>query len=373
MGGLLFAVREVRRSAVRFGLLVGAVGILAFLIVFQQALLGSLVEQFVGAIRHQSAEVLVYGDTARRNLQGSVVAPTAVEAVADVAGVAEAGPLGLGTFTVEAAGGLADANVFGHRPGGPGSPTTVEEGRAVRAEGEAVASTGAGDGFAVGDTVRVAPDGQPLRIVGLARDTSLSVTPTLFVPYASYDAAVRTANPDAADVAPSAVAVRVADGADPAEVATAITSQVDGVEGLTRAAAVSETPGVAAVNQSFGIVLGLTYGAVALVVGFFFLILTVQKAPSLTLLRALGAPAAPLAWGVVAQVVAVVLGGLAVGVALTAAVLAAGTGGIGATVQAPAVATTGAVLLVLGVLASLVSVRRVLRLDPASATTGGRG
>ena len=42
-------------------------------------MLDGLVTEFVGAIRNQSADVLVYGEDARLNLQGSVVPPAAPE------------------------------------------------------------------------------------------------------------------------------------------------------------------------------------------------------------------------------------------------------------------------------------------------------
>ena len=58
----------------------------------------------------------------------------------------------------------------------------------------------------------------------------------------------------------------------------------------------TSTPGVAQIQQSFRLIF-LLYGLVIpLVTGMFFLILTLQKAQSLTLLRAVGASAGYLIW-----------------------------------------------------------------------------
>jgi Mn2+/Fe2+ NRAMP family transporter len=57
---MFLAFREIRRARWRFVLLTGAVGLLVFLILFVQALSGALIGQFIGAIKHQSADVLVY-------------------------------------------------------------------------------------------------------------------------------------------------------------------------------------------------------------------------------------------------------------------------------------------------------------------------
>ena len=363
---------EMRRGRVRFGLLSAAVGLLVFLILFQQALLGALVTDFVGALRHQSAEVLVFGAEARRNVEGSVVPAEALAAVSAVEGVAGAGPLGEGTFTVRAGGRLADAVLFGYRLGGPGAPTTLSAGRLPQADGEAVASRGdAGKGFRIGGRVRVEPGGPAISIVGLADRARYSVAPTLFVSFTTFEAAARARNPDAGAVRPSLVAVEPAPGVVPAALARRIDAAVDGVETLTRRQAVDASPGVSAVRSSFAIVLALAYAVVGLVTGFFFLILTVQKTASLTLLRALGAPARLLVRSLLIQVVVVVGGGVLVATALLALAGWIGGSGVSVEVSVPVVAATGSGVLVLGGLSALSAVRRILRLDPMAAAAGG--
>ena len=76
---MFLALREMRRAPWRFALLTGAVGLLVFLILFVQALTGALIGQFIGALKHQSADVFVYSAQARKNLEGSVVAPATVD------------------------------------------------------------------------------------------------------------------------------------------------------------------------------------------------------------------------------------------------------------------------------------------------------
>ena len=66
--------------------------------------------------------------------------------------------------------------------------------------------------------------------------------------------------------------------------------------------AADEAPGVAQVRQSFQVIF-LLYGLVVpLVTGLFFLIITIQKAGALTLLRAIGAPARRLVTALLVQV-----------------------------------------------------------------------
>ncbi len=369
---MFLALGEIRRARWRFVLLTGAVGLLVFLILFVQALTGALIGQFIGAIDHQSADVVVLSLSARKSLEGSVVAPDAVTKVAQVPGVAAAGPLGEGTFSVRTSGKLRDAVLIGYQPGGPGAPTTLRSGRLAKSRFEAVASSrNASDGFSIGDRVELVRGGRVVTIVGQARDINYSVLPTMFTTFDTYVEARRDANPNASSVWPSAVAVAVAPGASAAAVRDAINRSVPGVEALTRAQAVKESPGVASVSESLGTVVFLCFFVVVVVAGLFFLILTVQKAGALTLLRAIGIGGGALVRSLLIQVVLVVLGGLVVGAALTMAALGASNASLGASLGASQLLQTGAIVLVLATIASLGAIRRVLRIDPIRATIPG--
>ena len=181
-----------------------SIGLLVFLAFFMQTLLVNLLGFFTGALEHQSATVLVYGEDARRSLEGSVVTPEQVDAVGRVDGVGASGPLGERSFTVRADGKEVDAILFGYDLGGPGAPTRLASGTLPQRDGEGVGSAIDADlGFGLGDTVEVLPGGDgtgtplPIRIVGTAEESRFSVLPTVFVSFATYERAARTANPNA--------------------------------------------------------------------------------------------------------------------------------------------------------------------------------
>lgn len=375
---MFLALHEMRRAKVRFGLLILAVALLVFLILAQQAIQNGLLTSFVGAIERQSAPVLVYSVDGQRTLQGSVIPPPLEQRIRAVDGVAGAGRIGQGTFTVRAGGSTedSDAAVIGYERADLGAPDRLSAGRLPRAAGEAVGS--AAD-FAVGDRVQVVAGragggpGPRLRVVGLAQDAQLQVTPTLFVGWDDYVAAVRAANPDARTVLPSALGVRPVAGLSPAALATRINDASDDADALTRERAAQESPGVAQVRQSFQVIFLLYALVVPLVTGLFFLIITFQKAGSLTLLRAIGARSGVLVRSLLVQVVLVIGGGLVLGVALYAPLTQVRLGDIALRFDAAAVVFWAVLLLVLGLLSAVVAARRVLAIDPIEATTGGGG
>ena len=121
------------------------------------------------------------------------------------------------------------------------------------------------------------------------------------------------------------------------------------------------------------LILALAFFVVVLVTGFFFLIITVQKAQALTLLRAVGASTGYLLQNLLLQVALVTTVGTAIAGGLL--VLAAATSNAGFQVRTDPVLIleTGGAVLLLAVVASIGAIRRVARLDPAAATARGVG
>lgn len=371
MGALTLAGRELTRRAGRFAVLTGAIAVLVFFVLFQQGLLSGLVTQFVGALRNQDAPVLVYSEQARKNIQSSVLTDDDLAAIAEVDGVAQVGPLGVATFTVDTSVERTDAQMFGYELGAPGAPSSLADGRYPEELGEAVVDAAAGPGFQIGDTVEVTNGGPSITIVGTGNDLAFSVLPTLFVPFETYADARLAQNPDAVGVPPSAAAVALDEGADADDVVAAIASEVPGTDPLTRAQAEAEAPGVAAVQQSFSLILLLGYVVVAVVIGFFFLILTTQKLDQLIILRALGVPGRRLGRVVLAQVLVIVVVAFAIGGLLAVGALSSGGSGIDASLTPSQLLGAGAVILALALLATVGSLRRIRRLDPARAVELG--
>ncbi len=363
---MLLASSEIRRAPVRFGLLAGAVGLLIFLVFFQQTLLVSLLNSFTGAVQNQSGTVLVYSSEARKNLEASVLSPDIVGQVAAVPGVGRFGPLGEATMTFLAKGQQIDVAVIGAEVGKPGQPTKLIRGRQATAPGEGVASSET-TSFAIGDTVTTAAGGSPVTIVGLSRQSEFNVQPTLFVTFDTFTALRKAANPDAAIVLPSALAAIPSSGVSPEALAAAINAAVPQVTALARSDAVADAPGVSATRGSFAILLALAVVVVALVTGFFFLILTVQKTAALTLLRAVGAPASYLVRGLVQQVVLVLGTALLLAVGLLVAATAAANTGIPLAIDPRELAISAVVVVGLSLLGVAFSVWRVLRIDPFQA------
>jgi putative ABC transport system permease protein len=370
---MFLAVREIRHAKVRFSTLVVAIALLLFLILVQQALRDGLIDAFIGAINRQSAPVLVYSVDGQRTLQGSVITPPLQRAIQSTSGVGESGRIGQSTFTARVNGAAkTSVALFGYEKASVGGPDRLTAGRMPRAPGEVVGSDG---DFALGDMVRLArgPSAPVLRVVGLAGDAEIQVLPTLFVSWPDYSSWVRAANPDATAVLPSAIGVRPAPGTSPRVLVKRINAASPEADALTRADAAQKTPGVVSVRVSFNVIFLLFAGVVPLIAGLFFLIITLQKARALTLLRAIGAPAGVLVRALLVQVLIVLGAGIVLGTLMWLPLSQATVGQLALTFNPGAVLLWAGLLLALGLASALVAARRVLAIDPVEATTGGGG
>ena len=346
--------------------------LLVFLILTQQALQSGLITSFVGAIERQSAPVLVYSVDGQRTLQGSVITPDLEKRIAAVPGVGATGAIGQGTFTVSVDGGeSSDAALIGYRRPDLGAPDALSAGRTPSAAGEAVGS--AGD-FSLGDLVAVQGARGRRSSAARGRSGQRRADPGDAHPlrrWSDYAAATRAANPDASAILPSAIGVSPAAGVTPAELATRINDASADADALTRSQAADASPGVSQVKQSFQLIFLLFALVVPLVTGLFFLIITLQKSRSLTLLRAIGAPASVLVRSLLVQVLIIIGGGIVLGTLLFVPLTQATLGSLSLSFDPRAVLLWAALLLILGLVSAVAAARRVLAIDPIEATTGG--
>lgn len=367
---MFVAFKEIRRSLGRFSLLTFAVALLVLLLLFFQAVAGTLTSGLTGGLDSSSAEILVYDEQARGNPATSILAPTVQAEVAAAADVAATAPIGLSVFTATTDGAEIDVQLVGGDPSGPSFPADLAAGRFPGARGEALFSGSSfDDPIEIGQQLAV--EGVVFRVVGTADDAAFNVLPTLYVLFEDFVSASQARAGAPIDVAPSLIGVTVADGAEPVAVARSLTESIDGIEALDRSSAVDALPGVGQITQSFSILYVLLYVVVTIVTGVFFLILTVQKKDALVLLRAVGASSRDVISSVLIQVLVVVGLGALVGTAVTAALLALTRDVFGAGLSPTTTATTVGLIVVLGLVASVGAVRRVLAIDPASATTTG--
>ena len=121
-------LRDLQRAKLKFGLLGGALALLVFLLLFLNTLSTTLLGFFTGAVKHNSAQVLVYNAERAPQPAGEPAS----------AGNGRTGPGRAGRrrgradrqhhLTADVGKGLTDLSLFGWQPGLPGGPARVSGG-----------------------------------------------------------------------------------------------------------------------------------------------------------------------------------------------------------------------------------------------------
>jgi putative ABC transport system permease protein len=366
------ALRELRRRPGRFAVATVILTLIAALLMFLGGLLDGLVAGSTGALRAQRGELIVFSATSRDSLVRSRIDPAVRAQVQSVPGVGRIGGLGSVQLGGRVPGrGLRDlvpVVLFGYelapkglpaRPPGPGEAYADD---ALRAEG-----------IRQGTVVRLGPARTPVRVVGFVRDTQYSGQGTLWGSLGTWRA-VQDANRPGSRVSTGVTQALNVMGAGTGTGALArrIDRATDGAtEALTISQAIDKLPGVSSQQSVFSQIIAVTVVIAIIVVALFFALITIERTALYGVLKAIGASSRTLFAGVLLQAVVVTLIASLLGaVAAFALDAAIPAGGI------PFVATPGRVLssvgflLLAAVIGCAFSLRRVLRIDPATAIGG---
>jgi len=364
------ALRELRRRPGRFGVATVILTLIALLLMFLGGLLDGLLGASTGAYRAQRADLIVYSAEARDALLRSRITPDQRAVVEGVDGVASTG--GLGSVQLGARLGEDDTSreliataLLGYELAPTGLPDTPPEDGTVIAD-----SSLRSEGVEVGTTLLLGPQRSPVEVVGFVDDTRYAGQGTLWASLATWREVAAANRPGEAlgDDVVQALVVRT-DGADPDEVADAVDEATDGATDTSTIAAATEAlPGVSQQRSTFNQIIGVTVIVALVVVALFFALITTERTALYGILKAVGASGPALFAGVVAQAVVVTLVASAIGAGASLALDAVIPPGAIPFDATPSRLVTSVVLLVVAsVVGSAFSLRRVLRVDPASA------
>ncbi|HSL74511.1 MAG TPA: ABC transporter permease [Ilumatobacteraceae bacterium] len=359
------ALRELRRRPGRFTTATVILTLIAILLMFLGGLLDGLIASSTGAIRAQNADAIVYSDTAQASFVRSRIDPELRAVVEAVEGVSEVGGIGNVQLGARIPGNgprdLAGVALFGYELAPDGVPEAPPFGQAWADE------TLQADGVEEGMTIEIGPARTPIEIIGFVRDTSFNGQASLWASPDTWRDALSANRPDA-QLGPGVFQGLIVRGTGD-DLPAAIDAATEGAtDSYSVDDAVAAIPGVSEQTATFNQIIGVTVAIALVVIGLFFALLTVERTSLYGVLKALGAKSSTIFAGLVAQ--AVVVTAIATFIAGTLVVLldvVLPPGSIPLLVTPGRLGLSVVLLLVAAVLGCAFSLRRVLRIDPASA------
>ncbi len=357
------ALREMIRRPSRFVTATLILTLIAALLMLLGGLLDGLTRAATGALRAQDGQAIVYADTAQASFLRSRIAPDTRARIEALDGVEAVGGIGLVQLGARVPGNgprdLANVAFFGYELPPAGVPAPPGAGQAYADE------VLQADGIEVGTTIEVGPARTPVEIIGFVVDTSFNGQGAVWASPATWRNVLAANRPDAqlADGVFQALVVK-----GDADIATRIDDAVAGTDSYTIDAAVNAIPGVSEQQSTFNQIIGVTIVIGLVVIALFFALITVERAGMYGVLKALGARSGTLFGGLIVQAVVVTaIASVIAAVTIVALDALIPPGGVPLYVTPSRIVSSTLLLVAAALAGCLFSLRRVLKVDPASA------
>ncbi|WP_055567790.1 ABC transporter permease [Streptomyces atriruber] len=358
---MFVAWRDLKFAKGRFALMGTVIVLITLLVGLLSGLTAGLGRQNISAITGLPADRIAFNASdggEELSYADSTVTERQWQRWAEAPGVSSAEPLGITTTKATAGNKSVAVSAFGVRPGSALAPDSGRIG-----EGAVVLSTDAADhlGVAAGNTIALG--GQQLTVAAVRGDASFSHTPVVWT---SLDTWRRTAPPaDGNGRRPTATVIALG---------TTSGSDIEGTDHAAGTKTVSKDDSLSAIgsytseNGSLQLMRGFLFAISALVIGAFFTVWTIQRSGDIAVLKALGASTATLLKDALGQAVVLLAGGTVIGTGIAAGIGALVAGSAVPFLLTPAtVVVPAAVMIALGALGAVLSVRRITSVDPLTA------
>jgi putative ABC transport system permease protein len=354
------AVRDLRRSWRRFGLVGAVVVLVASLSTIVVGLSDGLVQQGISGLRDLPFDHLAFAPHAQQTFSRSTVDNDQVDTWRQHATVSPLGVSFANATPVDKQGSSIDLALFGV----PADSFLVEraDARAALAgpPGLVLSHAFEQDGVRIGDRFRIGGSDVVLPVLGFTFAGSYGHVDLAFTSLTTWQKITYGADPRGRF---SAIALKVPPGTDIASV-----DRAAGTQTSTKRAAYAGSPGYSAETQTMTMIRGFLLVISALIVGAFFTVLTLQRVRQIGVLKAMGASSWYVIGDGLAQICVVVLAATAVGTALGGALIAGISGGpVPVLFSAPSVLSAALLLAMAGIVGGAVTLRRISRIEPAIA------
>ncbi|MDG3132124.1 ABC transporter permease [Streptococcus suis] len=289
---MFLAIEEIRQNKLRYGLILGLLILISYLVFFLTGLAYGLMQGNRSAVDKWQADSVLVSSESNRVLTASKINPTVLDKV-----VAE------NTALVRQQAGVAyvkedsksdekeKITIFAVEEDSFLEPNIVE-GRLYEKTGEVVInhSLAEVEGFGLGEQIFLSGTDQKVTIVGYTDNAYFSVSPVLYMNLSTFSELMQSDQQQVASNLVSAIVVR-----------GSVTSFPNTLEKVSMADFIENLPGYKAQNMTFGFMIGFLIVISALVIGIFVFVLTTQKSPIFGLMKIQGLSNAYISTSVLAQ------------------------------------------------------------------------
>ncbi|HCY8342092.1 TPA: ABC transporter permease [Staphylococcus aureus] len=347
---MFLAWNEIRRNKLKFGLIIGVLTMISYLLFLLSGLANGLINMNKEGIDKWQADAIVLNKDANQTVQQSVFNKKDIEnKYKKQATLKQTGEIVSNGHQKD------NVLVFGVEKSSFLVPSLIEGHKATKDNEVLADETLKNKGFKIGDTLSLSQSDEKLHIVGFTESAKYNASPVIF----TNDATIAKINPRLTGDKINAVVVRDTNwkGKKLNQELEAVSIN-DFIENL---------PGYKPQNLTLNFMISFLFVISATVIGIFLYVMTLQKTSLFGILKAQGFTNGYLANVVISQTLILALFGTAFGLLLTGVTGAFLPDAVPVKFDVLTLLVFAIVLMIVSVLGSLFSILTIRKIDPLKA------
>lgn len=347
---MFLAWNEIRRNKLKFGLIIGVLTMISYLLFLLSGLANGLINMNKEGIDKWQADAIVLNKDANQTVQQSVFNKKDIENKYNKQATLKQ------TGEIVSIGHQKDnVLVFGVEKSSFLVPSLIEGHKATKDNEVLADETLKNKGFKIGDTLSLSQSDEKLHIVGFTESAKYNASPVIF----TNDATIAKINPRLTGDKINAVVVRDTNWKDK--------KLNQELEAVSINDFIENLPGYKPQNLTLNFMISFLFVISATVIGIFLYVMTLQKTSLFGILKAQGFTNGYLANVVISQTLILALFGTAFGLLLTGVTGAFLPDAVPVKFDVLTLLVFAIVLMIVSVLGSLFSILTIRKIDPLKA------
>lgn len=347
---MFLAWNEIRRKKLKFGLIIGVLTMISYLLFLLSGLANGLINMNKEGIDKWQADAIVLNKYANQTVQQSVFNKKDIEnKYKKQATLKQTGEIVSNGHQKD------NVLVFGVEKSSFLVPSLIEGHKATKDNEVLADETLKNKGFKIGDTLSLSQSDEKLHIVGFTESAKYNASPVIF----TNDATIAKINPRLTGDKINAVVVRDTNWKDK--------KLNQELEAVSINDFIENLPGYKPQNLTLNFMISFLFVISATVIGIFLYVMTLQKTSLFGILKAQGFTNGYLANVVISQTLILALFGTAFGLLLTGVTGAFLPDAVPVKFDVLTLLVFAIVLMIVSVLGSLFSILTIRKIDPLKA------
>ncbi|HDE6570942.1 TPA: ABC transporter permease [Staphylococcus aureus] len=347
---MFLAWNEIRRNKLKFGLIIGVLTMISYLLFLLSGLANGLINMNKEGIDKWQADAIVLNKDANQTVQQSVFNKKDIEnKYKKQATLKQTGEIVSNGHQKD------NVLVFGVEKSSFLVPSLIEGHKATKDNEVLADETLNNKGFKIGDTLSLSQSDEKLHIVGFTESAKYNASPVIF----TNDATIAKINPRLTGDKINAVVVRDTNWKDK--------KLNQELEAVSINDFIENLPGYKPQNLTLNFMISFLFVISATVIGIFLYVMTLQKTSLFGILKAQGFTNGYLANVVISQTLILALFGTAFGLLLTGVTGAFLPDAVPVKFDVLTLLVFAIVLMIVSVLGSLFSILTIRKIDPLKA------